>query len=501
MLHTAEVPVYPRAIPTLVRSVAMSPSRRTVLLVLTSLMVAVTATLPASGDSRVRAVPPTVSVSDISVGEGTGGTTTAVFTITQSRAGRSVVTYKTKDGTASSPADYQARTGKVRFAGKKTTRTVSITVNSDSLHENDETFSLVLTDAKDATISGGEAVATIHDDDPQPDVSIAATSSVPEGQVGDTPSGSVEVTLSAASGLDASVDWSTGGGTATADIDYTTSSGTVSFAPGETSHTVLVSIVGDDDSEGDETFDVTLSSPVGASLGNDTSVVTIVDNDPIPPGSAALGAVTTSVREGRSGTTTTMTFSVERSDETTTAVTVDYATVAGTAIATMDYFNTSGTLSFAAGQTKATVDVTVKGDARLEHGETVFLNLTAASTGAAIVTGQATGTIVNDDTRTVVNVRVRRAQHAVAVHGRVSPAQPRRHEIVRLYRRRSGSWVRLATKRPVLRGSTDLNGDHFTDSRYATSFSRPKKGRCKVVASLPKSARFSGSQAVRLFAC
>ena len=59
----------------------------------------------------------------------------------------------------------------------------------------------------------------------------------------------------------------------------------------------------------------------------------------------------------------------------------------------------------------------------------------------------------------------------------------------------------MATKRPVLRGAADLNGDHFTDSRYATAFSRPKKGRCKVVAALPKSARFAGSQAVRFFAC
>ncbi len=456
---------------------------------------------PAWGTApALSAALPSVSVSDISLSEGTGGTRTAVFTVTQDVAAKTIINFKTVDGTAKSPADYLARTGKIRFAGKKKTRTVSITVNADALHEQDETFSLMLTGATGAAIADGEAVATILDDDAPPDVSVAGTSSVPEGQTGDTTYASVDVTLSPASGLTASVDWSTADGSAAAGSDYSASSGTVSFAPGETTQTVLIPVTGDNATEGDETFTVDLSAPVEASIGTGSDVVTIVDNDPIPPGSAVLSVTGLNVREGKTGTTT-LTYTVTRTDETTTAVSVDYETGNGTALAPTDYASTTGTLAFAASQTVATVDVTVNGDATLEHNETFFLSLLNPSLGAAIETGQATGTIVNDDTKTTVVVKVRRSKHLISARGRVSPARPGKRAVVKLYRRRSGSWVRLSTKRPRLAGTSDLNLDGFTDSRYAASFARPGRGRCKVVATLPATAKFSSSQAVKIFAC
>jgi Calx-beta domain len=91
------------------------------------------------------------------------------------------------------------------------------------------------------------------------------------------------MTLPSPSGKDVSVHYATSDGTATAGSDYVASSGSVSFAPGQTQKTVLITVTGDDATEGDETFDVTLSSPVNATLANATDVVTIVDNDPIPP--------------------------------------------------------------------------------------------------------------------------------------------------------------------------------------------------------------------------
>ena len=54
----------------------------------------------------------------------------------------------------------------------------------------------------------------------------------------------------------------------TADADYVAKSGTIDFAPGETLHTVVVSVTGDDALELDETFEVQISSPVHATLGN-----------------------------------------------------------------------------------------------------------------------------------------------------------------------------------------------------------------------------------------
>ena len=101
-------------------------------------------------------------------------------------------------------------------------------------------------------------------------MSVGSPVSVPEGQTGDASFATVDVTLSAASGLDVSVDWATADDTATvADNDYVADAGQLDFAPGETSKTVLIEVVGDVASEGDETFDVVISSPVNATLGSD----------------------------------------------------------------------------------------------------------------------------------------------------------------------------------------------------------------------------------------
>jgi Calx-beta domain len=454
-----------------------------------------------SGAAVSAATLPSVSVGDVSIGEGTGGTVTAVFTITQDKRGRSTVTYKTANGAATSPADYVARSGTVKFAGKKLTRTVAITVVSDAIDEPDETFTLELTGAKGAVISDGEGIATINDDDPVPTVAAGAFTTVPEGQTGDTSFASIDVSLSTASGKDVSVDWTTADGTATAiGDDYTPDAGTLVFAPGETEKVVVIAVIGDNATEGVETFDVDLSTPVNATLGNATDVVTIVDNDPIPPGSAVLTVTGLKQRETGSGTTT-FTFTVTRSGDTTTAVNVDYVTSDGTASGSSDYAAASGNLAFASNQTIGTVDVNVNGDRLLEHNETFFLGLLNPSVGAAISTGQATGTIVNDDTKTTTIVKVRAAKGLIAVHGRVSPARGRKHVIVRLFRRHNGAWVRIQTKRSLLVGSTDVNGDGFTDSRYATRFGRPKAGRCKILAAYPGDAKFAPSRAIRLFRC
>src|SRR5207253_8617271 len=62
------------------------------------------------------------------------------------------------------------------------------------------------------------------------------------------------------------VDFATADGTASAGSDYVAHSGQVSFAPGETSHTVSIPIIGDTTPEASETFTVTLSNPVNATL-------------------------------------------------------------------------------------------------------------------------------------------------------------------------------------------------------------------------------------------
>ena len=92
-------------------------------------------------------------------------------------------------------------------------------------------------------------------------------------------------------------------------------------------------------------------------------------------------------------------FEVSLSRAFTTAahrVTVDYATSDGTAVAGSDYTTTSGTLTFAAGESSKTVNVPILDDAVDEGSETFTLRLSNA-TGARIGDGEATGTITNDD--------------------------------------------------------------------------------------------------------
>jgi len=149
---------------------------------------------------------PTVSVNDVSITEGTGSSKTLTFTITQSARGKSKVSFATAADSAKAPADYLVKTGFVRFAGNKLTKTVSVTVVGDALDEPDETFFLELTVATGATIDDGEGIGTIEDNDSPPALQVPSTLSIPEGQNGDTTVATIEVTLSAPSGQQVMVD-------------------------------------------------------------------------------------------------------------------------------------------------------------------------------------------------------------------------------------------------------------------------------------------------------
>ena len=96
------------------------------------------------------------------------------------------------------------------------------------------------------------------------------------------------------------------------------------------------------------------------------------------------------------GTDATLDFAVTLVPARTAAVTVEYATADGTATAGSDYTATSGTLTFAAGETQKTVSVPVLDDDTDEGSETLTLRLSNAQ-GANIADGEATGTITNSD--------------------------------------------------------------------------------------------------------
>ncbi len=138
-----------------------------------------------------------------------------------------------------------------------------------------------------ATVSRGEtdpywgnntatAVTTVT----TPAISIA-DASVIEGNVGTT-NMIFAVTLAAPSAQTITVNYATSDGTATAGSDYIATNGTVTFAPGITSATLAVAVVGDTVIETNETFFVNLSSPINGVLGRSRGVGTIINDDGLP---------------------------------------------------------------------------------------------------------------------------------------------------------------------------------------------------------------------------
>jgi beta-glucanase (GH16 family) len=112
-------------------------------------------------------LPPSIIISSISPFEGDAPTSTATFKVSLSRAFEQDVTvdFATSDGTAGAPSDYIAKTGTLTIPAKNTEGSIQITVVGDTLKEADETFSVTLSNPKNATIATGVGTATIRNDD------------------------------------------------------------------------------------------------------------------------------------------------------------------------------------------------------------------------------------------------------------------------------------------------------------------------------------------------
>ncbi|MBC7818680.1 MAG: hypothetical protein IAG10_17460 [Planctomycetaceae bacterium] len=176
-----------------------------------------------------------------------------------------------------------------------------------------------------------------------------------------------------------------------ADSDFNSTSGIVTFAPGETSQTITVTVIGDRLAEPNETFVVHLSSPTNATIADGQGVGTILDDEP------RISVNNVTVTEGNTGSVNAV-FTVTLSHASDEAVTVAFATANGTAGAGSDYTAASGNVIVPAGQLSQTFAIAVKGDRLAEPNETFFVNL-GSPTNATITDGQGMGTIVDNEPR------------------------------------------------------------------------------------------------------
>jgi len=339
--------------------------------------------------------PAAISISDAAVTEGDGGSVTAVFTVTVIGEHSGVsVDYATSDFTALVDADYTLRTGTLTFAANETSQQIEVPILDDTTDEYDEQFFVALFNGVGGQTTDATGIGTIEDNDDAPLVTISDISVV-EGHR-DPLAIALAVNLSAVSGKHVYVEFSTADGTATlADNDYGSAAGAVYLAPGVLTTNLWVDVLGDRRIEPNETFYVNLTGAEAATISDGQGQATIVNDDTAssPP---AISIRDASIVEGNSGSRQ-MTFTVYLSHGSNQKVRVKYRTANGTAkTGNNDYVGTSGTITFAAGETVKTITVTVRGDKKEEGDEYFHVNLSSANDGE-IDDGQAVGTIFNDD--------------------------------------------------------------------------------------------------------
>ena len=298
-----------------------------------------------------------------------------------------------------------ATSGTVVFGPGETQKFITVTILDDNLIENSENFFVTLTSATNASLGPqSKATVTIADDD-SPNATIGFSASLYDVDEG---AGFVTLTVTRSGGLSfaATVHYETKDGSATAGTNYVATSGNLTFAPGETSKNINVSIIDEGTADPTLQFTVTLTDQNGTSFvsGQSTAAVNILDND---ANTFRFAPDKYTVNEG--GGSVTLTVEVTRSGDPAQEISVDFVTVDGSAQAGTKYTRTEGRLTFGANVTSQTITVPIIDEPFIE-GTTSFnvvlsnpLPATAKNGNAASRLGSpssATVTIIDNDART-----------------------------------------------------------------------------------------------------
>lgn len=293
------------------------------------------------------------------------------FPVTRSGNTNSAVSvkYATVASTAAATSDYTTASGTLSFAAGETEKSASVTVKDDTTSESDEVFYLRLSAPVNTALGTvTNTKVTIRQSDKSVlrfgASAVTAAENAGVARIGvrrDTPTNNL-----------ATVRYATANGTALAGTHYTTTSGTLVFLPGETSKSFTVPVIDNESLGGNKSFGVTLKSPFDGTLGISTATVTITD-DEVSYVSFTLAKKWVNENAG------TVPMAVVRTGSTNRQVSVRFATVNGTALAGSDYTATSGTLTFAAGETNKSVSLTLRTDSATEASESFYLRLSSPS--------------------------------------------------------------------------------------------------------------------------
>ncbi|TXI82544.1 MAG: hypothetical protein E6Q40_12255 [Cupriavidus sp.] len=333
------------------------------------------------------AVIPKVSVADASAAQTADARLQFAVTLSEPTSNTVQVNYDTVDGTAQAGSDYVAQLNRVLvFHPGEVTKIVSVQPVANSAATGDRALTLQLSAPLNATLDRAVGAGTLKYALPQ---AVVADASTPEGDIGGSNKLMFAVTLDKAAASAITIDYSTSNGTAMAGTDYVATSGTLGFAVGETTKSIEVPVIGNEDVQSDRALTLTLSGASGATLKRAQARGTIVDDDHARQ--INIDDASAYRADGH------LTFKLTLDSASARSISVHYATQDGTAKAGTDYVASTGDVTFAAGVLEQTIVVNT-----INNGSTAgtlnFKVLLSAPVNAVLASGanEANGSTLNN---------------------------------------------------------------------------------------------------------
>ncbi|VXB73082.1 Calx-beta domain-containing protein [Maribacter litoralis] len=347
-----------------------------------------------------------VTATDAIAVEANNVTNTGLFTISLDQVnntGNPITVNYTIAGTATSGSDFSALSGSVIIADGSQDATVLLTPINDNLVENAETVILNLATGTGYNLgNAGSATATININDT--DIFEASIEST-DATANESPLGvgvfTVDVEKVNATGDDLEIDY-TIGGTADQGDDYANLSGSVVIEEGESTGTITITPINDDDIESNETVILTLVNGTGYTVGgpSNATVVIVSEDTNVAEITASDGTAAESNNAVSPGE---FTIGLSVPNNTGTTMTINY-TIAGTAGNGTDYTAiNANAVNIPNGQQSVEIDISPINDAIQEGTETVIITLqngTSYSLGS-VATQSATVEIEDNDQGTL----------------------------------------------------------------------------------------------------
>ena len=369
--------------------------------------------------------PPGIGAADVAARED-GGSLAFMVALDAASAKTVTVAYEVAAGTATAGDDYTAvPDATLTFAARTTTRTVSVALIDDEVHEPDETLTLKLSGPTNATVADAAATGTIREDEAVPLVALGLDPAAIEESGGISV---VTASLSGTSSQRVTVTVTAAAGTGAVAGDFGQTGTTLMIEPGSTASvgTVRLTAVDNDVDSPDKTVTVTGTVTGGNGVAAPAARnLTIVDDEATPAVTLELSDDSISEDGGRSVVTAKL------SGKSSQAVTVEVEAAAGTGAAAGDFTQSGTTLSIAAEAKTSSGLVTIAAvDNSLESADKTVRVTGTATGGNGVATPAAkTLTIVDDEELTAsvtagaaTVIEGRRASFPVTVTGGTSTA-------------------------------------------------------------------------------